>query len=266
MWDRSASLHAAVFRVACILGIQVIALSVISIATTDVASASVTVPVHEFNMCSNKCRTSAPGDPADIVNFLVAVEDVRPWAIMLVEVCSPEYVEVRDYLQGLGYTPQRIITTNVGGACGQYGNALFYLGSSVGTLKQWPLSTSPEPRKLACHSVSTFGGPMAHCVGHSGATSHPDEMLYIMNVEYGSSRRFFGGDLNATPPALNPLWYGNSVEADGSQHWTFNTMSATVRRKLDYAFVTKPAVAVNPGTLCDQNWSDHCYLVGDMVL
>lgn len=52
--------------------------------------------LHEFNMCSNVCRGASSGGPADLVNFLAALDD--PWAIMLNEICSPEYIKIRDAL------------------------------------------------------------------------------------------------------------------------------------------------------------------------
>lgn len=53
-----------------------------SVSTERPAAATgITVPVHEFNMCSRKCRFN-PGDPADLVNYLVTAANPRPWVIM----------------------------------------------------------------------------------------------------------------------------------------------------------------------------------------
>ena len=132
----------------------------------------------------------------------------------------------------------------------------FYNGASVGTLDVWTLSASGEPRKLGCHKNNVFGIVQVFCVGHSGKSTHPDEMVYLMNGTYGE-RRYFGGDLNKDPISL-PAWYSGYHESDISNHWTFNTKSST-RRKLDYLFVSKNAFR-SAGRVCDANFSDHCYI------
>lgn len=232
------------------------------------AGAAVFVTAHEFNMCSQHCRAVRDGDPASLVVLSVALEDNVPWVITLNEVCTPEYEDVRDYLITRGYTPQRGITKYQGGQCGQYGNALFYQGVSVGVFDQYwltPPSPSAEPRKLGCHRVNTYSGQLVHCVGHAFNSFQGDEVIWIMNATYGSTRRFFGGDLNKIPNDLNGAWYGGNNEADPAKRWTYDTFSATTRMKLDYIFVSHGALPGSPGPYCNRDFSDHCYFVGEFV-
>jgi len=232
------------------------------------AAASTPAPVHQYNLCSNTCRSQTPNDPADLVIYQVGTSNPRPWSVTLNEVCSPEYLKLLNALDSYGYSPVRTVTVSVGGTCNQYGNAMFVLGNPILTKDEFPLSSSTELRKLTCQRVELFGA-YVFCVSHTApdqASAHSAQILYIMNGNYGARRRMFGGDLNLVPGDLPAGWYNGYSEVDPASRRTYTAISPLV--KIDYAFLqrTAPASHYTGPPYCDPSFSDHCYLVGAFLI
>jgi len=136
-----------------------------------------TVPVYQFNMCGNLCGGNLY--TATITNFVVSVSSPRPWLVTLNEVCSPEYTTVRDELLTLGYTPDRYISVYVGGACRNYGTAMFTLGGNTTNASIYNLTPyNGEPRALMCRLKSTYAGSVPMCVTHLITSGQNNEAYY----------------------------------------------------------------------------------------
>lgn len=201
-------------------------------------AAAADFPIHDFNLCGNRCNGS-DFDPVNVVAFLVLNANPRPVVVSLQEVCKSQFDEIQFRLANGGYgagSGRLIVTKTQGlaaGCGGQYGNAVFALGTySSEQLRTFTaqdnnpcsLAAGHECRKAICVRYTTaFIGAFVGCSTHlspnrqTTAAQQALEFLPIVNGWYTTDRRMLGADFNQLPlePELDG-WYSAWQEADGN--------------------------------------------------
>lgn len=235
------------------------------------ASAATSLPAHQFNICGNMCWNGNLTS-SDRLLWWVSISNPKPIIITANEVCSPQYTHMQSSLEQQGYTAYRNITVSVGGSCGQYGNAMFMLGTRVTDssivqpyYEKFYDQQAGEVRAYRCQRViynsTYFTGCVTHLTPNSSsvASAQAQESHNVENFMYGGDRRFMGGDFNQQSP---PLWYGDCWEVDPGYHDTWPASAPSA--KYDYVFggggIFAPGAA--GAAYCDAAVSDHCYLAG----
>jgi hypothetical protein len=250
------------------------------------AAIGVSIPVHELNMCGSFCGPSNNVNSlpaADLVVYLVAVANPKPWFVMTNEVCQAHIDRMSASMASMGYSQVKSVTeTNVTGVCGgDFGNVMWVLGQPRGSGPpenievQYPtpsgcnIASGDQCRKIECMRTNTFIGVVTGCNTHlisprnsANTTQESNEALYIVNVNFANDGRFVGGDFNHT---LLLNWAGGYYEIDTLNRPTFEVPSPTF--KIDYIWADIshwPATRSAAPPYCNHGYdfSDHCYLSG----
>lgn len=258
-------------------GLLAVLVGVASFALGGIESASATTvyaPVFDANIWGN-LNPGGGGNvaAANLVNYLTVVSNPRPWLVTTQEVCEPQYLTMRDYLDDYGYTAVRTITKEVGGACGHYGNAMFLVGAQIGGKYEYTYTNQASPpvaevRKLTCQAMTTYLGAFVGCNTHllpadSVARLQETEADNVVRFFYQSYRRWVGGDFNWDDedyPGVHDF-YGDYWSNDPAERNTISASNPT--KQYDFTWGAKnffSSVRTAPDPLCNPTYSDHCWV------
>jgi endonuclease/exonuclease/phosphatase family metal-dependent hydrolase len=229
----------------------------------------------QFNLCGNVCNG---GGLAVVERLATVIEDRRPDAVTLKEVCENQFARLRADLDGYGgrFDPTGPICR--GGA--RYGNAALLRTRDVSLVGSWALPDlgGSEPRRLMCLRGWPSGhGPLVACVTHISidqADIGPQLGAFatVLNGLAGTGTEVvLSGDLNVDPldERLNPLYaaptFGEADSAGRASRSVRNWLDGADvinedtfgQHKLDYVFLSAPGWASTTAQVVDGGLSDH---------
>jgi endonuclease/exonuclease/phosphatase family metal-dependent hydrolase len=218
------------------------AILVSPVLSAPASAATLDIPVAEWNMCGASCYGGS-ATPADIVDFIIASTDPKPWLVSLTEVCfnSNQLQRMRAFLDDFGYHDNTYAARQPGVAgCGgaAFGNVVFALGNRVSaSTYQFPSQDgTSEKRGVVCNINTGFLGNWQACSTHLDSDSgvqfqQVNELFNVMSLG-GSMLSIVGGDFNMTPGAsqLNQ-WRSAYDEIDEVSPFASTT---DAHGKLDY--------------------------------
>ncbi|MGB6059993.1 MAG: hypothetical protein WBF71_17185 [Microthrixaceae bacterium] len=255
------------------------------------ATASATdIPVYHWNM-KGGCP-DVGGNPVDdgncggleaanhLINRVINASS-RPWHITLNEVCTPQFTQMKAYLQTVGYSGVFTVT-NPSTNCGEHGNAVFTLGVPA-VAKSWNLPSQtgePDIRKITCLPMATLLGNRKVCVSHltngnSGNRYNQDLGAADKATNWNSSYPTIAGlDRNST--AQEYAWNASYKEIDNTGKGTSKSYE-TVRGKIDWVYGSFNGNAQNTAASVEcalggmsivpgRYLSDHCLIKGKFII
>ncbi len=255
----------------------------------DVSPASAENNVHHFNMCHRVCSQKSSTDnityassPA-VVQYVVSISSPRPLAVSLNEVCFSQISSLISAMASMGYSYggwTNVITAHPGGACGDYGNAIFHLGNFLSSFElnfTTQHSDDGDDRGMVCVKYDAFAHPVT-CSAHLShkktgayhvvAAAQAVQYQFEITGTYPSTCRQAAGDFNLEPTELASSWKTsdwdpNWDEADEPSPWQATYGTA----KIDWVWLSDSQHSETFWMDVDPVYSsDHKYLVAYFTL
>ncbi len=254
---------------------------VIQLTNTPTAHAVVQKRLHQYNMCGGACYDGSDTSQ-DLVAFMVWIDNPRPWVISLQEVCYQQYLDLKAFLQPMGYSGDYRHSNDDAGGCDSgagnlHGNALFMLGTPqahayIEVFDDQDVGHGDNERNIICRrSYSVYVGGFVGCSTHyhfpmngQRPTNQNTEAFWFVATNFTYEAVTVGGDFNLTFPGG---WGTNWWELDPLLRFTFkNDEQANVDPtwKIDWVWGNRSHHSSNrtTGVLCHDTIIDHCYIAG----
>lgn len=246
------------------------------------ASASLRIPLIQYNMCSNECyqrRTASRNDLAWIT------AQAGAWAVSINEACFADLSHMVNAVSLSGYMVMSTVRNenapNCPGTDKRFGNIVLYRGPYVDNERAYLSNpgrdcSQVECRTMICVAFNTYVGQSVSCSSHferrrNEGTSNDNlsliqqqanEYIYIASAFSGPRKYWVSGDFNLTPALVPSVYYSNAMRANYG-----NTVSASnPTRQLDYIFIEGTATIGNYAPYCNPAASDHCLVRGDIAV
>lgn len=235
------------------------------------------VTLLQANICGNACSSGGPNVVRELVG---TIDESRPWAVTLNEVCENQFVELR-----AGLEPYQGRFDPTGPLCrngARYGNALFVRTTELNTVGSWTLPNpgGEEYRRLLCARAAGTTVCVTHLsVDTANIAPQVDAIATVLGGLSGPV--VFAGDLNTNPSdaRLDPLYRDfdevDSGGADGDRAVLNSSSGPDVlnedtydRHKFDYIFLSNGSWSTPEADASDavNGRSDHDALWATVVV